>query len=335
MPVSRSESVVGDSQKEAADLQPGAAPVLRPSDPLIEGPTHPMSVLGLQRAGGNAAVSRMIARTRSADATLARTPITIPPVVISNDPATQAHEQGLVDEANRRAPELWRGYCRDWFAAATAALGGVPDLANPYESANMSWALAGNLAWAATSVTILSAGVAAPVGAAVVLVSVLGAAAGTGVMARGAPPSGRDRIVRALASERDRLEGDVPRSTINDLLGDLSATGQLESADAFDRAVWNLFSDSIPFESRTSVMTANATRQISGWVSQFQQQYLEWKSREDVISKARDYEADEQASGPYGDPFTLLAWAVGIGTPADQYFDMAMNDFPLSILFTG
>lgn len=258
---------------------------------------------------------------------------TLDPIVISNDPATQQRLQAQSDQMMGRFPEVWRGFCRDWYDANLAALASVPDLPNPYEAGNFWKALAGNLLWAATSITVVGA---VPRAAATVVIgaSVLGAGAGTGVFQTAAPPSGRAAIARALAHERDRIERTGARSLFADVAAhciDASVTDR----DAQDRLLWRAFSASISFEERANTMLVNAQNKLTSWLSQYQAQYLEWKERDDVAAKARDYELGEIAYEPFGSPFTAIADLIGIGTPADRFFEYAMRDIPLTLVFAG
>lgn len=302
-------------------------------------------MLALQQTSGNAAASRVLLRqpTPGGSSTVTLPPVTVtgqppappgvivvPPVVISNDPAKEAELQRKVDDTLRRFPDVWRGFCQDWFAATTAALASAPDPPNPYEAANFYAALAGNLAWAAISIVPTGRAVGAVIG-----LSVLGAGAGSGVFADRRPPSGRGRVTSVLAEERDRLEQKMPRSAFNEIVADFLQSDELNATEEMDQQLWRRFAPDIPFETKTSVMTANATAQIARWLEQFQAQYLEWKAREDVIAKARSYAADEAVSGPFGSPFVVLGELLGVGTPADRFFDQAMSDIPLTLMLTG
>lgn len=297
-----------------------------PVDPRA--PLNHRQILALQRTAGNAAMSSVVQRQ----------PVTLRPVVISNDPTTEAHEQQLVDEAARRAPTLWRGFCGDWFTAAVAGLSASPDPADPFAARNFAIALGGNIAWALTSLSLLAtAPLSLPVAAGLIAVSISGAVAGSGTLSRSAPPTGRGQITDVLARDRDLMEQAFPEAQVNDLLADLSQRRALGDAAAFDRGVWSLFSSAIPFESRTQIMTQNATNRVSRWLQQFQQQVLEWRERDDVKRRARDLWYEEKHALLEESPLADLGgWlTTEFATPPDEFYERAMSDYPLVILFTG
>lgn len=234
-----------------------------------------------------------------------------------------------------RFPEAWRGFCRDWYGAANGALASVADPPNPYEARNFWKALAGNLAWAATSIAAAGAAVS---GAGVVVIvgaSVAGAGAGSGAFQQAGPPSGRASVARVLAGERDRMERRGSRALFSRVASDAVLDPQVSGDhDAQDRLLWQAFAPGIAFDTRAETMLQNAQARIASWLSQYQAQYLEWKGRADVIDKAREHELAASASGPFADPFDVLGDLLGIGTPADAYFDQAMADIPLALVFT-
>jgi len=262
---------------------------------------------------------------------LQRDPITINPVVVASDPDKEAQLQQKSDAMMNRFPEVWRGFCRDWQIQATSALASVPDPPNPYEARNFWIALAGNMAWAATSITVVAtAGVGAGA-VAVIGASAVGAGAGSGALAKSGPPSGRGQAATALAAQRDKMETLGTRSMFADVA---MAAIDKEQAEQ-DEALWKKFAPTIPFATRATVMLANAQSRLTSWFAQFQTQYIAWKERDDVVSKARDYEMGEISSEPFGDPISLIADVVGVGTPADRFFEQAQADIPFTPTFGG
>jgi hypothetical protein len=262
-----------------------------------------------------------------------RNTIVLDPVVISNDRDTQQRLQQQSDAMMARFPEVWRGFCRDWYASSTAALSSIPDLPNPYEARNFWIALGGNMAWAMTSLSV--AATVPGIGAGVVVgVSAVGAGAGSGAFARQGPPSGREAVIDMLSAQKDMLEQAGTRQLFVDVASQcIQNPATASDRDAQDRMLWQRFASGIEFENRTSMMTTKARTILSSWLAQFQSQYLEWKERPDVIAKARDYELGEAASGPYGSPFDVLGDLLGIGTPADRFFEMAQQDIPFLPIF--
>lgn len=293
-------------------------------------------LLAIQAGAGNAAVQRLLADgSPSAGArAVQREPITLDPTYIADDADEQAAGQLQSDRMMGRFPEVWRGFCRDWYDAALNALATVPDLPDPYAEANFYRALAGNLLWAATSITFFVTNPAA--GVVAISASFAGAAAGSGMLATPAPPSGRAQLGAVIATERDRIERDVGHPLFADVAADcLADRRRFSTVAAQDRALWHRFAPGIPFERRNQVMQQNATALLASWLQQFQQQYLAWKERPDVLARARDLETGSQASGPYGSPFTILSNMVGIGTPEPVFFELAKRDIPLLLVFSG
>jgi hypothetical protein len=137
-----------------------------------------------------------------------------------------------------------------------------------------------------------------------------------------------------LAAQRGLAERAGTHSVFSDVA--IQCVGQhISEPIPQDRKLWQAFAGRIDFDSRASIMLENAQQRLTRWLAEFQQQYLAWKARADVIAKARAYELGDSASGPYGDPWTILGDVVGVGTPADPFFDMAQRDIPLTILFTN
>jgi hypothetical protein len=305
-------------------------------------------VLQLQETIGNQAAQRSlyanVDRYRHATSGLMhqpvsgrvqRDPVDLDPVVISDDPATQQRLQQQSDQMMARFPEVWRGFCRDWYDAAINALSSVPDPPNPYEARNFCIALGGNLAWAMTSISV--AGSVGGLGAvAVIGTSAIGAGAGTGVFARPGPPSGRGTVASVLAAQRGMIEQQANRRIFSDVAASCIVNPQAASnSELQDRMLWQRFAPGIDFDNRASVMLENAQQRLSSWLGQFQQQYMAWKARPDVIAKAREYELGDAVLAPYGDPFDILGDLIGIGTPADPFFEAAQQDIPFVPVFVN
>jgi hypothetical protein len=235
-----------------------------------------------------------------------------------------------------RFPEVARGFCRDWFSAATAALASAPEPEDPFAARNFWIALGGNMLWASTSLTSALTATPGPAVAGVVGASAGGAALGSGVLANAAPPSGKAAVTDKLASMRDQLETRVTQKgffvdVVQNAVTDPTASGDI---NAQDKLLWNKFADAkVSFESKVATMTTILRAILADYLVQFQKEFLEWKARDDVIKKAREHELAEQSSGPFGDVWDILGDVLGIGTPADRFFEMAMSDIPFEPTF--
>jgi hypothetical protein len=265
-------------------------------------------------------------------------PQTANPVAVSDDPDTQKAMQEQSDAMMTRFPEVARGFCRDWFESATAALSTAPEPDDPFAARNYWVALAGNMVWAATALTGALIEPPAAVAAASVGASAVGAGAGSGALAKAAPPSGKAAVMDKLATMRGQMEA---RATQRGFFVDVvtAATADPKTRgdqNAQDELLWKKICDGkFAFAERIALMTTNLRATVASHLVEFQTQFLAWKQRQDVIKKARDYELDEESSGPFGDPIDIIGDLLGIGTPADRFFEMAMKDIPFEPKFTS
>lgn len=268
-------------------------------------PTHPTaqtirrrSLHAMQRQQGNQAVQRMLQRLPVSGQTLQRDPVLLGPVVTHSDPRRERELQQLADQAMARLPGVGRSFLNEWYSASNGALAAAAEPSVP-ESLPYWWiALAGNLAWAATS---LFPGAQA----AVVAVSFAGAAVGSGAVQRAtetpAPPvSGRETVGRALAVARDRAESTI-RPAVIDAATDI-ATNNISDPEQQDRVLWGKICPAVPFEGRFQQMYDSHLARINGALRDFIAQYMTWRSQIDVIVDLRVREEVRAASGPIGEP---------------------------------
>ena len=269
--------------------------------------------------------------SRAADDSIVvqRDAITTNRATTAGDRATQPQVSGQSDAVMARLPEVWRGFCRDWQVQSAAALAAVPEPPNPYEARDFCLALAGNTAWAMKSISVAMN----PSGGVIPAVTETSGeavrAGGSASTNGGAPPSARSVVAAVLAQQREQLEQLGTRQLFGDVAMGSSGSPQLEQ----DKALWQKFAPAMPFEKRASAMLDDTRRRLSSWVPQFHEQYVAWKERGDVKSKARDYELAEIATEPGASPVTKSGEPPGAGTPADRFFDMAKQDLPFTPVF--
>jgi hypothetical protein len=265
-------------------------------------------------------------------AAVSRDAITLNPVVLTSDPSSQAGLQAASDAMMARFPEVWRGFSRDWYEANISALASVPDPRTPFEASEFWKELGSNMFWATVDLVPVLADTVSVKGAA-------GLAKAEAHQAKGGPTDGgggRTHIATVLANDRDSLESAGTKELFGDAAGEATADQKAASDSGLqDELLWKHFAPDVPFASRNSVMLQSANTKLSSWLQQFTSQFQEWRTRSDVVSKARDYELADSASQPFGSPITALGDLLGLGTPDDRFFAMAMDDIPFTFVLAG
>jgi uncharacterized protein DUF4157 len=264
-------------------------------------------------------------------AQVARETFDLPPVVIGRGRGG-AGGQAESDSMVREFPEIMRGFCRDWCHAASFALHALPNPDDPYAAANFDRALAGNLAWAATSLTYFErfAATTPPGRAALVVTSGVGAIAGTGTFSTPPPPSGRGEIVQILEQTRGLLERHFTASAF---INDAVARCLVDPAGAHDPGpeLWQRFARGIPFHDRAEVMGAQIRQKLARWLASFQRQWLDWK--ESIEERARELELADYREEAFLDQSQV--GLRGFGPINPYYLAAAERQHPFVPVFQG
>ena len=254
--------------------------------------------------------------------------ITINPVVIADTPSAQRTLQAESDAMMARFPEVWRGYARDWYEANLNALASVPEPTSPLDASAFWQELGTNVFWATVDLAPYLAG-GTPVEALVKPLASGAKAVAHGFPGSGGATSGRAAVGAVLAGYRDFIDTKGTRDVFAEVALECTGNPQIGSdSSKQDEQLWQRFAPGIPFDTRGSVLQKKAAETLASWLRQISEQFHAWKARADVVAKARDYELSESASGPFGDPITVIGDIVGIGTPADRFFQMAQKDIP-------
>ncbi|WP_145982433.1 DUF4157 domain-containing protein [Rhodococcus sp. MTM3W5.2] len=200
--------------------------------------------------------------------------VQIPPVVIASDPKKEKKLQQLSDDAVKRLPEVGKRFVNEWYSATNGALAAStePNIADalPY------WwiALAGNLAWAATSLFPSSK-------AAVVAVSFIGAAVGSGSVEKSTtpagPPSGKADVGRLLARARDKLEAAL-QSQVFEAASDI-VDQNAEHTEEQDRTLFSKLFAEVPYDRRFEAIYNSTLSAINSNLANFAAQYQAWRDQ--------------------------------------------------------
>jgi hypothetical protein len=235
-----------------------------------QGRLDPAHVLRLQRVAGNVAVGKMLARSPD-----------------QGDPALYSKAKDHLGEAASHFADRWQ-------IQALNAIMTAEEPADATEKQNWYVALAGNVVW-----------VFAGLKAVYWPIALLGAAAGSGVFAGQATPSGKNDYAKALPAAADRIAQD--KRQIDEAARECARRG-VSDAVGQDQVLWERMFPTFPFDSRKAIYD-----DLSAWLAtelrRFHAAYEAWK-RASLEEAARRSEEDyEWTLGPVfrPTPAALLA----------------------------
>jgi Domain of unknown function (DUF4157) len=221
----------------------------------------------------------------------AAAPILLDPMIISSNPKEGAAEQKVSDEVMERLWGIGIRFLDEWFSAMSAGVDSLPEPEDPEAETYWFIALAGNLAWAVTS--LMAAELVVPI-------SVLGAAVGSGsiqkLLGESAPPA-KPFLIASLAKARDAMEKTLKPKIID---ADLEILDEkITDKSRQEQVLWSkMFL--VPYEKKFESMVAIAVKHAMAAFSDFMSQYKVWKDEIwALVVKDRQI---SMPKGPLGEP---------------------------------
>jgi hypothetical protein len=203
--------------------------------------------------------------------TIKRKTVKADPVLIDpGDTAAQSQRRQKTSNLAIATLPIWASnYINLWFTAATAALANAPQPEDTKARRNWWIALAGNLAWAATSL------VDPQMAFLIRVMSFAGASVGSGALAADAAPSGEGVVVHQLARARDELI----HKALPTVEGVAVECGfeMVDDIEEQKQRLWSRIISEAPYENSDAIV-GNMESRIAIGLKQFSEQWEAWKS---------------------------------------------------------